>query len=603
MTSSNAPTIIIGAGFAGLFTALHLTNQGYPHPIILIDRNDRFCFKPLLYDYMSDEIRSYQINPVYVGLLQGRDITFIKGTVTSIDLASRQVYLADGSAQAYGHLVLTPGSVPAFFAEGAAEHALTFQSKADADALKQQLMARCRAAAVHPSPEARRSLLTVAIVGGGPVGVELALTLGDLMPRWYKAAASEIAPEITTQPEDIRIVLLNRSDILKGDVNSNLRDTVMSAMEDRVIQPELILGASVTAVHPDAVEFGRDGNSERLVANTIVWTAGTKVHPLVQALPVPEGQRTKRGHLLVKPTLQLLAHPEVFAAGDCAVIESDEGHTDPLPATAQVAYQQGGAIAQSLMARAKQQDSLPASNVSLRGTVMKLGMGTAVANVFDRYEIVGTVGQTIRQAMYLSLMPTPAHNVRATLDWIKDDVFQAQVSDYDAIDYTAGYEVDELLTLASAVTLSATAVSKAETGLIADQLEAVALRQALAGATSKYPDSPLMHALFGHHAKRQLVLKQIDSRDKTWNQVLAKALAEIDQAIAILTEKATLEELHDYKELVYDCCDRVARAAGRSPLDKQRISPAEAAVLATIKTALKLLPDSWSPPLMSTANR
>ncbi|MEM9503903.1 MAG: NAD(P)/FAD-dependent oxidoreductase [Cyanobacteria bacterium P01_E01_bin.43] len=592
MTSSKAPTIIIGAGFAGLFTALHLTSQGYPHPIILIDRNERFCFKPLLYDYMSGEMQSYQINPVYVGLLQGRDITFIKDTVTSIDLESRQVYLADGSAQAYGNLVMTPGSVPAFFAEGAAEHALTFHSKADADALKQQLMARCQAAAAHPSPEVRRSLLTIAIIGGGPVGVELALTLGDLMPRWYEAAASDITSDITNEtthhPEDIRIVLLNRSDILNGDVNSRLRDTALAAMADRSVQPELMVGAAVTAVRPNAVEFVRDHQLERLFAHTIVWTAGTKVHPLVQALPIPESQRTQRGHLLVKPTLQLIAHPEVFAAGDCAVIATAEDPAEPLPATAQVAYQQGEAIAQSLMAKAKQNTALPAANVSLRGTMMKLGMGTAVANVFDRYEIVGTVGQTIRQLMYLSLMPTPAHNIRTTLEWVKDDVFQAHASDYDDIDYTAGYEVEELLTLAAAVTLSATAVSKVETGFISDQLESVALRQALAGATSRYPDNPLIHALFGHYAKRQLVLKQTASRDQTWEQVLANALTEIDQAIAILTDKASPKELRDYKELVYTCCDRVARAAGRNPLDQQQISPAEVAVLAKITAALGL---------------
>ena len=61
------------------------------------------------------------------------------------------------------------------------------------------------------------------------------------MPRWYEAAASDITSDITNEtthhPEDIRIVLLNRSDILNGDVNSRLRDTVMSAMDDRVIQP------------------------------------------------------------------------------------------------------------------------------------------------------------------------------------------------------------------------------------------------------------------------------------------------------------------------------------------------------------------------------
>ncbi|MBE7385895.1 MAG: NAD(P)/FAD-dependent oxidoreductase [Leptolyngbya sp. SIO1E4] len=590
MTSSKAPTIIIGAGFAGLFTALHLTNQGYPHPIVLIDRNERFCFKPLLYDYMSGEMQSYQIHPVYVGLLQGRDISFIRSTVTSVDLESRQVYLADGTVQEYDNLVVTPGSVPAFFAAGAAEHAFTFHSKAEADALKQHLMARCREAVQQPSAKARQSLLTIAIVGGGPVGVELTLTLGDLMPRWYGDVAREIAGEtiheIVSNREDIRIVLLNRSDILNGDVNSRLRDTVIAAMEDRVIQPELIVGATVTAVRPNGVEYRRDDQPERLFAHTVVWTAGTKVHPLVQALPIPDSQRAKRGQLLVKPTLQLLAHPEVFAAGDCAVIAPEEGPDEPLPATAQVAYQQGGAIAQALMATAQQKDSLPLTDVGLRGTVMKLGMGTAVANVFDRYEIVGSVGQTIRQMMYLSLMPTPAHNIRTTLDWIKDDVFQTHMNDYDKIDYTAGYTVEELLTLATAVTWSATAVSMAETGFISDQLESVVLRQVLAGATSKYPDNPLVHALFGHSAKRQFVLKQINSSDKTANEVLTIALTAINQAIAILREKATPEELRDYKDLIYAGCDRVARAAGDGPLDKRRIDPAEAAVLAEIKTAL-----------------
>ncbi|MEL7313366.1 MAG: NAD(P)/FAD-dependent oxidoreductase [Cyanobacteria bacterium J06559_3] len=590
MTSSKAPTIIVGAGFAGLFTALHLTNQGYPDPIILIDRNDRFCFKPLLYDYMSGEMQSYQINPVYVGLLQGRAISFVKGTVASINLESRQVYLADGSAQEYSNLVLTPGSVPAFFAEGAAEHAFTFQSKADADALKQHLMARCREAVQQQSPEAKRSLLTVAIVGGGPVGVELALTLGDSLPRWYEDVARETADEtmceVVSNREDIRIVLLNRSDILKGDVNSLLRDTAMAAMENRIVPPELILGASVTAVHPDAVEFMHDGNPERLAADTIVWTAGTKVHPLIQALPMPASQRTKRGHLLVKPTLQLLAYPEVFAAGDCAVIASAKGHAEPLPATAQVAYQQGDAIAQSLMAKAQQKDHLPSSNVSLRGTIMKLGIGTAVANVFDRYEIAGTAGQTIRQVMYLSLMPAPAHNVRTTLSWIKDDVFKAHAGAYHDIDYAAGYEVEELITLGTALTLSATAVSKAETGLIADQLESVALRRTLAGATSKYPNNPVIHALFGHHSKRNLFLKRASNGYNTLDEVLEAAIIKLDQAIAILAAKATPEEMQDYKELVYACCVRVAHVARANPLDGWQISSEETAVLESIKTIL-----------------
>ncbi|MGD1853643.1 MAG: NAD(P)/FAD-dependent oxidoreductase [Leptolyngbyaceae cyanobacterium] len=590
MTSSKAPTIIIGAGFSGLFTALHLNNQGYPHPIILIEKSDRFCFKPLLYDYMSGEMQSYQITPLYIELLHDRDISFIKGTVISIDLETSRVCLEDGRTQEYGNLVVAAGSVPAFFAEGAAEHAFTFHSKADVDALKHHIMTQCRKAAQEPSPEVRRSLLTVAIVGGGPVGVELALTLGDVLPQWYESAvsvaANETASSLTRELREIRIVLLNRSDILNGDVNKSLRDTAMAAMASRTVSPELMLGASVRAVRSNSVEFTRNSSSECLTAGTIVWTAGTSVHPLVRALPVPKHERSKRGHLLVKPTLQLLSYPNVFAAGDCAVIESDE---EPLPATAQVAYQQGEAIAQTLMVKAKQKDPLPSYTVGLRGTIMKLGMGTAVANIFDRYEVVGTVGQAIRQVMYLGLMPTPIYNARTILGWIKDDIFEAHAGERYDIDYTAGYEIEELIILGTALTLSATAVSRAEIGIISDQLESVALRRALAGATSRYPNNSIIRALFGHRRKRDFFLRTASSN--TLDGALKKALTKIQQSISILAERTPPEEVCDYKEFVYYCCDCVARAAGTTPVDKQLISAEEEAVLATIKTALGLSRD------------
>ena len=71
----------------------------------------------------------------------------------------------------------------------------------------------------------------------------------------------------------------------------------------------------------------------------------------------------------------------MFAAGDCV---TNPEH--PLPTIAQVAYQQGAAIAQNLQALAENRSLVPAK-VQLRGTLMKLGLaeeGADIAIDFDR---------------------------------------------------------------------------------------------------------------------------------------------------------------------------------------------------------------------------
>jgi NADH dehydrogenase len=60
-------TVIVGGGFTGLFTALHLSHQHYPRSVILIDREERFCFKPLLYEYFSGEMDANQVVPRFGG--------------------------------------------------------------------------------------------------------------------------------------------------------------------------------------------------------------------------------------------------------------------------------------------------------------------------------------------------------------------------------------------------------------------------------------------------------------------------------------------------------------------------------------------------------
>jgi NADH dehydrogenase FAD-containing subunit len=82
-------TVILGGGFAGLLTALHLSHKHYPRSIVLIDQSERFCFKPLLYEYFSGEMEPDQVVPRYDEFLKGSGVIFVQDSVQAIDLHQR----------------------------------------------------------------------------------------------------------------------------------------------------------------------------------------------------------------------------------------------------------------------------------------------------------------------------------------------------------------------------------------------------------------------------------------------------------------------------------------------------------------------------------
>ncbi|HXI61832.1 MAG TPA: FAD-dependent oxidoreductase, partial [Pyrinomonadaceae bacterium] len=60
MTAKDTKVLIIGGGFGGLFTALDLTGAA---EITLINNEDHFLFKPMLYEYLSGEVEAWHIAP------------------------------------------------------------------------------------------------------------------------------------------------------------------------------------------------------------------------------------------------------------------------------------------------------------------------------------------------------------------------------------------------------------------------------------------------------------------------------------------------------------------------------------------------------------
>ena len=410
MNETKYPTVILGGGFVGLFTALYLCHHNYPVPTLLIDQGWNFTFKPLLYEFLSGEMNTQLILGRYDDLLKHTGIAFVQDTIAQIDLNQQQIHLASGLRYEYENLVLALGSVTNYLeVPGAKDHTLAFRTAEEAMALSRHLRDRLQQASQTPDPERRQQMLTVAILGAGRSGVELAGTLADLLPQWYAPLSEAVA--------EIRIVLIQRgSEILKGDPEK-LRETVETSLQQRASRVEVWLESEVKSVGSGEVELLRHNQSETLTAGTIIWTTGTAPHPLIKALPIPNEHRDHSGRLHVTPTLQLPDFPNVFAAGDC-IINPDH----PLPMIAQVAYQQGAVIAYNLQALVENRLFTP-SDVKLRGTLMKLGLAESVAEIFDLIEVKGNLGHLIRQATYIEMLPTPARNFEATAEWLSEEVF------------------------------------------------------------------------------------------------------------------------------------------------------------------------------------
>ena len=412
MNNTTNPTVIVGGGFVGLFTALHLAHHHYSEPVILIDKSDRFVFKPLLYEHLTGEMQNLQVFPRYEDLLEGSNVTVVRDEVTNIDLQQRRIELASGSHYDYQYLVLGVGSTQGYLGtEGAKEHGFAFRTQEDTVALEKHLR-KCLQQATQAELKAKKALTTVAVVGAGPSGVEMAATLADLLPLWYE----ELGGDLT----ELRIVLVNHSNqILKGDANSHLQETAMDALLDRTVPVELLLGANVTKVTGDRLEYQLkdEDTTKALPVKTVVWTAGTATNPLIETLSLTNEEKNKHGLPFVNPTLQLLQHPEVFAAGDCAVVK--ERDYAPL---AQIAYQEAATIAKNLIAVSQNRELHPV-DASMRGTLMKLGIRNGVANLFDKLKINGRTGDVIRNVTYLEMLPTPVHDFNATTEWLSEEIF------------------------------------------------------------------------------------------------------------------------------------------------------------------------------------
>lgn len=387
MTEQPTRICILGGGFGGLYSALRLSQLPWEKPqrpeIILVDRDDRFLFSPLLYELLTGELQTWEIAPPYEELLVNTGVRFTQAAVAGINIDEKRVHLQNGPEFAYDRLVLAlGGETPLDMALGAAEYAIPFRTITDAYRLEEKL---------RILEESNADKIRVAIVGAGYSGVELACKLAERLG------------------ERGRLRLIELSDMILRTSTDFNRDAAHKALDDRGVWIDL--ETKVESIGPDTISLLYKGQVDTIPVDIVLWTVGTKVAAVVNSLPL---KQSKGGKLTTTPTLQVLDHPEIFALGDLADCHDAEGQL--VPSTAQAAFQQADYTAWNIWASLTGRPLLPFRYQQL-GEMMTLGIDNATFTGVG-VKLDGPLAYLMRRLAYLYRMPTLEHKLKVGFNWM-----------------------------------------------------------------------------------------------------------------------------------------------------------------------------------------
>lgn len=408
--------VVLGGGFGGVATTRHLERlcrERRNTEITIISRDNFFVITPLLFEACSGRLElRHCAQPIRPALRSAR---FIEATVERVDVERRLVraVAADGSAYEvlYDQLIVALGGATNQSLIPGSPSAFTFKTMADALLLRNNVIEQFERADATSDAALRRRCLTLAVIGGGLVGVEL---LGELSA--FAVDVLRYYPRI--KRSELRFHLFEAGARILPEVDPTLATTAMEILQHR--------GADVRASTPvRLIESGRVHlDAETIDAGTIVLAAGIVPNEAASRIPV---ERDKRGRIVVDATMRSLSHPNVWALGDCASIPGPDGH--PYPALAQHAVREAKRVASNVAAAAVGGPTAPFVFHPL-GTMAALGHYRAVATVFGA-PLTGFPAWWLRRTYYLLQMPRWDRRFRIVLDWTVALFFRPDITKVD----------------------------------------------------------------------------------------------------------------------------------------------------------------------------
>ena len=374
---------ISGTGWGAVSLLKKLDTENYN--VIVISPRNFFLFTPLLPSCTTGTIEHRSIMEPVRNILRHKKavVKYYEAEATKINYEKKVVYINDESEVKgdtsstevpFDMLVVGVGAENATFGiPGVREHSCFLKEVGDAQQIRKRIMDCVETASFKDqSPEERKRLLHMVVVGGGPTGVEFAGELQDFFEQDLK----KWVPEIT---DNFHVTLVEALPNVLPMFSKQLIDYTESTFKEESITIRTkTMVKKVTDKYIEAEYTKPDGTkqTEIMPYGLLVWATGNALRPVVKDLmsQIPAQKDSRRG-LAVNEYLVVNGTENVWAVGDCAIAN--------YAPTAQVASQEGAFLARLFNSLAKTQ--------AINAELAQLSDAQAKAKADDRAELLGEI--------------------------------------------------------------------------------------------------------------------------------------------------------------------------------------------------------------------
>ncbi len=402
--------LILGTGF-GAFNLIKHLRSGYD--VTVVSPRNHFLFTPLL---PSTAVGTIEFRSIIEPIRDAnKGIRFFHASAESVDVATRIVHCKGATNQRafdvpYGILVIAVGAMPNDYGiPGVAGHALFLKELRDASILRQRIIKNFEQASLPGVPVAERQrLLHFVVCGGGPTGVEFAAELNDFLLDDLQ----ELYPHLSA---DVGISIVEAGNEILGTFDEKLRRYATEIFRRQRIR--ILAKSPVTRVDERSLTLADDSI---IHYGLLLWAAGNAPVSFVKNIPL---EKDKQGRIVVDSFFRAKSNNSIYAIGDCSVVENA-----PLPATAQVAQQQGKYLGKCLNAHARGGNVEPFAYTHL-GMLAYIGNNRALADL-NTYKGKGWTTWLFWRSAYLSRIVSFRNKFSVLTDWIRARIFGRDTSQF-----------------------------------------------------------------------------------------------------------------------------------------------------------------------------